>query len=465
MLIGRNEELRQLRLELERWRPSLVVIHGQRGSGKTALLLEALKDQSVVYYRGQHLAPSDNVSLFQQTVERDLGVDLSAASSWESIFNHLQQFALRAPRPVTVFLDDFPLVCEPQSDLAATLGRLWERIVATAPPLNLVLCGSQRNVMKRLADSRGPLRTRPSLELEVKPLDYMDTARFFSSWPLQDRLSGYGVFGGVPQYLVQCDDTRSLRSNVVDLILHPSGPLHDEPYVQLQADLQNPARYASVLHAIGQGCSDWRSIAKRVPEVGSGGALGVYLKKLEELELIRVVRSLDADRKARNRRYHLADPFIQFWCRFVLPNRSALQTIDPDQVFARHVQPSLDQHMEGVFASVCREYVNRYAPRLLSSAIKESGEIWGKACQVPVAARLTDGTVILGECQWSGRRTAAELLESLRICANNTSLVKSIKKCHFLVFVRDRVLTDLPDTDISPEQVHLIRLEELLAGA
>lgn len=466
-LVGRDQELALLRLELERRRPSLVMVYGPRRVGKTALLMRALKGQKVIYYCGQRLAPSSNLSLFKNTVTESLGngVRIEPDADWDSVFGAIQQFALRAPRPITLVLDEFGDLCTAHSALSTTVGRVWERIRAAAPPFNLILCGSRVGFMQRLAGSGGPFRTRPSLELLLEPLSYLQAAGFFPDWPIEDRLAAYGVFGGLPYYLRLCDPDVSLRDNVIGLVMDPYGPLHDEPNHVLEAELQNLARYSSVLHAMGSGCREWRQIARKVPELGDGGALGVYLKKLEELRLIRVLRSLDSARRARNRRYALSDPFLQFWYRFVLPNSSALQAGAARQVFTKRVAPFLDDHMSGIFSGICREYLRMTGEAVFGSAPREVGEIWGNGLAIPVAARLSDGSSLVGECNWLSGPAAATTLAGLKEKAEKTTLVKSLGRCRFVIFARDGFTEDLIRDAATQPGVRLLGPAELLGEA
>lgn len=130
-----------------------------------------------------------------------------------------------------------------------------------------------------------------------------------------------------------------------------------------------------------------------------------------------VVRSLDADDRARNRRYHLQDPFLTFLYRFVLPNRSALEAGHVAWVYERLIEPHLSDHMGGVFERVCRDYVRFYGQEALSAPAREVGRVWSSAYDIDVAATLLDGGVLYGECKWWSDPAGLNVLERLEVAA------------------------------------------------
>jgi uncharacterized protein len=104
--------------------------------------------------------------------------------------------------------------------------------------------------------------------------------------------------------------------NIIDLLLTNTGALVDEPAVLLQSELRDIQRYASILTAIADGCTKHGDIIGRVKEIGASKALGPYVERLERMRLIRIVKSLDASPRERDRRYFIADPLVAFWRRF-----------------------------------------------------------------------------------------------------------------------------------------------------
>ena len=110
----------------------------------------------------------------------------------------------------------------------------------------------------------------------------------------------YGVFGGLPGTLRQLDATASLASNIRRLLLDRDGPLVDAGTTVLERHLQTPSRYAAILSSLSDGEAEWGTIHSGVSDLTTSGQVAPYLRKLEELGLIDVRRSLDAGPRSRN---------------------------------------------------------------------------------------------------------------------------------------------------------------------
>jgi len=435
MFVARNHEIRSLQRELDRKRPSLIVVYGRRRVGKSTLLAQATKDRRTIYFQATQVLGSVSLGLFRDEIERVLGTDpvLAGIANWEALLSYVS--AAAATRPgLTLVLDEFPYLCESVEGLPSIVQKVFDRATADGTSWNLVLCGSQISFMEALLGERNPLRGRQTMELELAPLTYREAAAFFDTWSPQEQLTAYGIFGGLPYYLQLCDSEGSLRENVEDVILRPGAPLGNEASNVLRAELQSPSRYASILHAIADGCVTTGEIVGRAVEISDGRALGPYLVKLQSLRLVRAERSLDAPPKARNTRFAIADPFLAFWYRFVLPNLSPLTAGDVGQVYDHAIEPHLSDYMGRAFEEIARQWAAHYASELLPSAFREVGKIWGADYDVDVAGTLLDGTTVFGECKWTTRKVGRSVLDELRGSAGKTTY--GAGEPRFLLFSR-----------------------------
>lgn len=315
--IGREDEIRALQRELDRKRPSVVIVRGRRRVGKSRLLLEVTRGRPTIYYQATEIAHSMSLALFKTEVKQAVGDDpvLSSLSNWLGVLTYLEQIASARMPGLTVVLDEFPYLCEADPALPSVFQKLCDglRDRRSPPRLNLILCGSKISFIEELLGEKNTMHGRQTFELDVTPLPFRDVARFFPHWATEDQLMAYGVFGGIPYYLNLCDPRATLQSNVMDLVLSTGAPLSDEPNNLLQAELRDVTRYATILRSIADGCTVSGEIIARIREMRDASTLAPYVRKLEELRLIRVARSLDATERERNRRYDLNDPFLAFW--------------------------------------------------------------------------------------------------------------------------------------------------------
>ena len=462
--IGRQQELSSLREDLDRGRPSLITVYGRRRVGKSTLLARATEDRDTIFYQATQVLGSMNLDLLKGEVRRSFSEAdpiFRGIEHWEALLSYIVELAVERPG-LTLVLDEFPYICETVEALPSIVQKVFDRASNRGIEFNLIVCGSQISFMEELLGERNPLRGRQTHELELGPLTYREAARFFPQWTGEERLAAYGVFGGIPYYLQLCDPSSSFRENIEAVILQPGAPLSNEASNVLRAELNAPTRYASILEAIGSGCTNTGDILGRVRDISGGNALAPYISKLEALRLIRITRSLDASPKARNRRYYITDPFLAFWYRFGLPNRSALATGHASEVWEHAIEPHFDEYMGEIFEWIVRQFIAHYGSEILPAASKEIGKIWGADYDIDVAATLLDGAVVCGECKWWSSPVGVNVLRELREDCQKMNYGQDAPAMHHLLVSKSGFSDELAEEERQSELLHLLSIEELL---
>lgn len=464
--IGREREIKAITRELDRPRPSVLVLRGRRRVGKSRLLIEATRDRPAIYYQATRIAESMSLSLFKAEVSRVIGGDplLESLSDWLGVLTFLGQVAADRIPGLTVVLDEFPYLCDSDPSLHSVLQKHCDTLRERGIHMNVVLCGSKISFMEELLGERNPLHGRQTLELDLGPLNYRDAAAFFPEWSPEARLRAYGILGGIPYYLNLCDPVFTLEENVLDLMLTMGAPLSDEPNNLLQAELRDVTRYATILRSIAEGCTTSGDIIGRVRELRDASALAPYVQKLAELRLIRIVRSLDAGERERDRRYFLDDPFLAFWYRFYLPNASPLTAGHAEDVWRHAILPRLDAYMGGLFEWICRDYARLFVNEVLPAPAQEVGQIWGADFDIDVAGRLLDGSAFAGECKWWKERVGTNVLDHLRDTVTRTPYERDAAERYLLLFSRSGFTPELRRQARRDPRVRLLDPVRLLAG-
>lgn len=230
-----------------------------------------------------------------------------------------------------------------------------------------------------------PLRIASSLLPGTRPLD---------------RLVAYGVFGGLPKVLSMLDPSLTTGTNLRRLTMDPDGPLSDVGGAWLEKDVQTPTRYYAVMAALAPRETDWATVRKGVPDVTGSGQLAPYIARLLSLGLVTARKSLDAPPGSRSTRYAIADPFLAFWFRAIMPYRVGDRESESDY-YARVVRPALAAQMRSVFPLMCRQHMRFDAIETLGVNAREDGSLWGQDYDLPVAGLLTSGGAFYGACGWS----------------------------------------------------------------
>ena len=124
----------------------------------------------------------------------------------------------------------------------------------------------------------------------------------------------------MPHYILQFDPARSLEWNIVHRLLRRGAVLYQEAELLVREELREPRLYFSILRAIADGCTRASEIAARV---GNRSEIAPYLKNPEALEFVAYAEPLLG--KRRRGIWTIADPYIRFWFRFILPAQGQLE--------------------------------------------------------------------------------------------------------------------------------------------
>ena len=66
--------------------------------------------------------------------------------------------------------------------------------------MSILICGSYADTMKALLAKQNPLYERIDLTIYLKPMDYYESALFYSEFSDEDKVRLFSVFGGIPYY-------------------------------------------------------------------------------------------------------------------------------------------------------------------------------------------------------------------------------------------------------------------------
>lgn len=124
---------------------------------------------------------------------------------------------------------------------------------------------------------------------------------------------------------------------------------------------------------------------------------------------------MTASERTRQGRYHISDPYLRFYYRFLATRQAQLALGIQQQALAeiqRHLHDFIGAH---TWEELCREWVLRAsAYGELSFLADNVGSVWNKDAQVDVAAINTmEKTLILGECKWSPKPAGRNVLQGL----------------------------------------------------
>ena len=412
---GRHRELKVLEDTLAASGSAFVPLYGRRRVGKSALLLQFLKQRRGIYFVGKQAPAGLQRKEFLEVAARALDEPLFAEMTLDSWGRALELLVTRwrGPDKLIIVLDEFQWMVEESPELPSVLQELWDRAWRSSGQVILILCGSYVGFMEReVLGRKSPLFGRRTAQIQLRPFGYRESREFHSQYSLSDAACSYFVCGGIPQYLLSFESGSSFEMNLKRQVLSEFAPLYNEPDFLLREELRDLHNYHAILTALASGSAPSPELARRTGIAER--SVSYYLTQLVELGYLRRRYPLtDSPRLARHVRYTLDDPLLRFWFRFVFPNRSSLAQLGPDEGFRQLVKPQLEAFFGRCFELLCQEAMPWLYQRGRIETAFEIGEYWDKQMQIDLVGLRADHWTDLGECKWGPVSSLPKLAQEL----------------------------------------------------
>ncbi len=417
--VDRTDEAARLKDALARENPTLVVMYGRRRLGKSTLVKRVLSDNDVYFLADRSEGRHQRALLSRVMAQVFPDFDKLAYPDWESMFRAVNY---RTGKRFTLCMDEFPYLVEQSPELPSVLQKLVDEKLLK---YNLVLCGSSQNMMHGLfLDSCAPLHGRADETMKLAPirLPYIQEALGLDA---MHAVEEYAVWGGVPRYWELREKHGSLKDALWHNVLSANGALYEEPMRLFQDDVKDVAKASTIMSHVGAGVNRLSEIAARCNEPATN--LSRPLRKLVDLGFLEKDVPFGIDEKnAKKSLYKIADPFLAFYHRFVVPNRSFIELgrrLPVEHALAAHFQ----EHEGMQWERTCRDAVTG---NLVGGTVYGKAKRWWghvpnedrKPEQVEfdvMAESLDKRCLLVGECKWTtredGERLTAELLRKANL--------------------------------------------------
>ncbi len=417
---GRTSEMEVLDRLWESSREEFLVLYGRRQVGKTALLAEWIRrtGNRALYWVASPTSAAAQLRSFSQSIYNFGNPGLPAPDgftyiSWEQAFQQVARLA--KDERMALFIDEFTYLLEVDPGIAGLLQNLWDHILKNSS-LFLCLSGSHLGMMKREFFSyQAPLYGRASAQIHLQPFYFGATSGFFPKYSAVDRVALYSIFGGVPAYWERLDSSKSISWNIKQHLLTSNNLLQSEPRLLLQDFISDPHNYLSILSAIANGAHVLKDIAA-ITGLPSGH-VSKYLGVLTETGFVERRVPVTDTSPSRTGRYHITDPYLRFYFRFLSDRQDQLALGAQDIALAEINRHMIDFIGRYTWEELCREWTLRAgALGELPVMSDHVGSAWNSKAQVDVVGiNSMEKKLILGECKWTlssnERKIMAELVE------------------------------------------------------
>jgi AAA+ ATPase superfamily predicted ATPase len=386
--VGREAELARLHDHLDQVRKSgagrMLSVRGRRQIGKSRLVEEFIDASGVkaVFYTASRQSAAEELRSFseQLATSATAGAMVAVAGpigSWEAALTIAASDA-SAEQPIVLVFDELPFLIESEPAIEAIVQKQWDRRLE-AQPILLLLIGSDVSMMAALNDYGRPLYGRLT-EMTIGPLSTAAIGNMLDL-PPATALDAYMAIGGFPR-LAQIwrpgeDVWKFLRRELEN----PESPLIVLGERSLGAEFPAELKARSALEAIGAGERVFTSILRRATM--SNKTLETTLATLIDKRVVDKTLPYSTQRRPKLSRYHVADPYLRFWLRFIRASIPALERGRGDIVY-RRIRESWTSFAGHAIEPLVRSAIEALLPDERFGGAQFVGSFWNRDGSVEV---------------------------------------------------------------------------------
>lgn len=356
--IGRKKQLMQLANIINSEQLNTTLIYGRRRVGKSELVKQAIKDAGVkvIYYECRQIAEASNVKNICDIVAEVFELPTLGYTTLEDIFEFI--FKLSQKEKLVFVLDEYPYMRANSKGVDSILQVLIDSYKDSAK-LSLILLGSFVDVMKSLLSSSNPLYGRVALTIDLKQMDYYESAMFYPKFSDEDKVRIYSVFGGIPYYNELIDDTKSVKENIINLIASPGARLENEVSMYLNSEISKMTNANEVFAALAQNYSKYSDILAQ-SHVSSGPTMADVLDRLIRMDVVERLAPINDERNKKKAGYYISDNLSLFYFRYIFRYSSQLKIMDEEVFYEKYIHKDFEEwFVPHRFEEICKQYLIR----------------------------------------------------------------------------------------------------------
>ena len=358
MFYGRENERKKLCTMFHSDGQMISLIYGRRRIGKSELIKQVLRETDIksVYYECKQTTEQNNVDSLAELIGEAFDFPKPAFENMEVLLRFL--FQKSEKEPMILVLDEYPYLRENSKGLDSVLQSVIDHYKDTSN-MKLIVCGSYVDTMKALLERQNPLYGRIDLTLNLKPMDYYDSALFYPEFSEEDKVRLFSVFGGIPYYNRLIDAKKSVRENIIELIASSGARLENEVAMYLNSEISKITNANEVFEALAKGFSRYKDILDQ-SNVSSGPALIDILDKLMRMDVVAKEAPINDENNRKKSGYFISDNLSLFYYKYIFRNMSRMNIMDPDIFYDKYIAEDFEtKYVPKSFERICKQYLIR----------------------------------------------------------------------------------------------------------
>lgn len=354
--VGRERELTKLDKMYSSKKQNVALIYGRRRVGKSELIKHFIQkyDHDAVYYECKQTTELNNVSSLSILISEKFYLPPLAFSGIEELLEFM--FKQACEKKILLVLDEYPYLQKTVTGLDSILQSLIDRYMSKSQ-MKLIICGSFVETMKKLLLRHNPLYGRVSLVLNLKPMNYLESAKFYPSFSNEDKVRLYSVFGGIPYYNSLIDEELSVKENIMELLTLPGSRLEDEVSMYLNAELSKITNANEVFEALTRGFTRFCDILSQ-SHITNSPTLSKVLEKLINMDMVEKEAPINDSNNKKKTGYYISDNMSSFYYKYVFRYASQRRIMNPEVFYERYIEKDFEQtYVPKRFEDICKQFL------------------------------------------------------------------------------------------------------------
>lgn len=356
MFIGRVEQLTKIKKTIKKNDMATILIYGRRRVGKSELIKEVLRHSSIrsIYYECKQVTEQSNTASLGELVSEQFNLPPLGFSTIEGILDYL--FKMSIDEELILVLDEYPYLRENVRGMDSILQTLIDKYRDQAK-IKFIILGSYVGVMKSLVEHANPLYGRMDLVLDLKQMNYQESALFYPKFSDEDKVRIYAVFGGIPYFNRLIDDSISVKENIIDLIASSGARLENEVSMYLNAEISKLANANEVFETLAKGYSRYSDILAQ-SHVSSGPTLIDVLDRLIKMEIVAKIAPINDANNKKKMGYYICDNLSLFYYRYIFRYSSQMKIMNPETFYDKYIHKDFEEkYVPKQFENICQQYL------------------------------------------------------------------------------------------------------------
>ena len=419
--VGRDFECKQLKLITADDQASVIIVYGRRRVGKTELLEQAFLNRNILKFEGMEgAAESVQHGLVMRQLSKYTKEPLLAKVSvdnWLDIFEYIAQYTKEGIW--TIYFEEVQWLANYNDNFISQLKIAWDNIFRRNPNVIVILCGSSPSFMvKHVVHSRS-LYNRSQYELHLGAFSVSETRDFLKNKSNLEVMNAYLTVGGMPEYLKKIQQFSSVFTGICQHSFLPNSYfLTESDRIFVSSMSENPF-YEKTINFLAQHKFATREQIAKHLGINPGGGLSVFLTELALCGLIKKYSPYNLAENSKLVRYQISDPYLQFFFKFINPQRQAIQSGRyQDNPTAAINMNDYHKWLGYSFEKYCRENHHVIAKLLGFSGVKyQAGVFYNRKSvesiagyQIDLLFDRSDHVITICEMKYLQRKVGTEVI-------------------------------------------------------